>query len=103
MRQNVGSCQTLRHARVPLAGEACPRAQASPAKGTGGSGDKNDTEMNSTSYVSSTVVPKAQWEEQNKREARELKKGKEQETGMMGKSTERERGFLSPQLSLIIY
>ena len=48
MRQTVGSCQTLRHARVPLAGEACPRAQASPAKGTGGSGDKNDTEMNST-------------------------------------------------------
>ena len=58
MRQTVGSCQTLRHARVPLAGEQCPRAQASPAKGTGGSGDKNDTEMN-TSYVSSTVVPKA--------------------------------------------
>lgn len=48
MRQTVGSCQTLRHARVPLAGEACPRAQASPAKGTGGSGDKNDAEMNST-------------------------------------------------------
>ena len=59
MRQTVGSCQTLRHARVPLAGEACLLAQASPAKGTGGSGDKNDTEMNSTSYVSSTVVPKA--------------------------------------------
>ena len=59
MRQTFGSCQTLRHAPVPLAGEACPRAQASPAKGTGGSGDKNDTEINSTSYVSSTVVPKA--------------------------------------------
>ena len=59
MRQTVGSCQTLRHARVPVAGETCPRAQALPAKGTGGSGDKNDTEMNSTSSASSTVVPKA--------------------------------------------
>ena len=41
-------------------------------------------------------------EEQNKREARELKKRKEHERGMMGTSAERERGFLSPPLSLII-
>ena len=75
MRQTVGSCQTLRHARVPLAGEACPRAQAS-------------LRWTALAMSPPQSFPRLSGKNRTReREARELKKGKEQERGMMGTST----------------